>query len=213
MNLALRSGLHYQQFDTEFVFFDLAADRYFLLSGNAAGCFDGFLRERANPSDREFLRSRAILDEGPQSSGHAFVKPARATASLVDTPVADARASTTIGALWAQRRARRDLRHRRLADILFEMRGRSSGPPSRGGEISGNVAAAFVRARRYSPAIDQCLVRGIAMKRMLTRQGCSASLVFGVTMPFAAHCWVQADETVLTDPLDIILHYQPIFAV
>jgi len=30
-------------------------------------------------------------------------------------------------------------------------------------------------------------------------------------MPFAAHCWVQAGDQVLTDPLDVVLHYQPIF--
>jgi hypothetical protein len=32
-------------------------------------------------------------------------------------------------------------------------------------------------------------------------------------MPFSAHCWVQADDVVLTDTLDIIRRYQPIFAV
>src|SRR3546814_3293030 len=39
MALALRSGLHYRRFDAEYVFFDLAADRYFLLSGVAANRF------------------------------------------------------------------------------------------------------------------------------------------------------------------------------
>ena len=51
------------------------------------------------------------------------------------------------------------------------------------------------------------------MKRLLFARGCRSTLVFGVTMPFAAHCWVQVGETVLTDPLDIVLHYQPIFAI
>lgn len=49
------------------------------------------------------------------------------------------------------------------------------------------------------------------MRRMLQRRGCQSCLVFGVTMPFAAHCWVQAGDKVLTDPLDVVLHYQPIF--
>ncbi len=51
------------------------------------------------------------------------------------------------------------------------------------------------------------------MKRLLAQRGCDARLVFGVTMPFSAHCWVQAEDVVLTDTLDIVRRYQPIFAV
>lgn len=82
-----------------------------------------------------------------------------------------------------------------------------------GDESCRELAGAFERAKRYVSGADQCLPRGIAMKRMMARQGHTVSLVFGVTMPFAAHSWVQADDLVLTDPLDVILHYQPIFAV
>src|SRR3546814_13024894 len=58
MALALRSGLHYRRFDAEYVFFDLAADRYFLLSGVAAHRFCRFVLGRASGSDHEHLLDR-----------------------------------------------------------------------------------------------------------------------------------------------------------
>ena len=39
-------------------------------------------------------------------------------------------------------------------------------------------------------------------------------LVFAVmTRPFAAHCWVQLDETVLNDRLDHVRKFTPILVV
>ena len=213
MALALRSGLHYRRFDAEYVFFDLAADRYFLLSGVAANRFGRFVSGRASAADRGHLLASDILAEASGRSTREGSNPPTVTASLIDAPIADAPLGTAVASLWAQRLARRDLSLRSLADIVGAFGDKRSDVSSRNDNVCGEIAAAFLRARRYAPAIDQCLVRGIAMKRMLMRRGCAASLVFGVTMPFAAHCWVQAGETVLTDPLDIVLHYQPIFAV
>ena len=213
MALALRSGLHCCRFDAEYVFFDLAADRYFLLSGVATNRFGNFVSGRASAADREHLLASDILAE---VSGRAMREGSdlpTVTTSLIDAPIADAPLGTTVASLWAQRRVRRDLRLRSLADIVGTFCDERFSTSSGNDKVCGEIAAAFLRARRYAPAIDQCLTRGIAMKRMLMRRGCAVSLVFGVTMPFAAHCWVQAGETVLTDPLDIVLHYQPIFAV
>lgn len=213
MTLALRSGLHYRRFDADYVFFDLAADRYFLLSGVIANRFSRFVSGRARTADREHLLSYELLAEVSEPEAQESSKPPTATASLIDTPVADAPLGTVVASLWAQRRARRDLSLRGLADIVGVFGDEHINMSPNSDEVYGEIAAAFLRARRYAPAIDQCLVRGIAMKRMLARRGCAASLVFGVTMPFAAHCWVQVGEAVLTDPLDIVLHYQPIFSV
>src|SRR3546814_3063939 len=69
MALALRSGLHYRRFDAEYVFFDLAADRYFLLSGVAANRFGRFVSGRASAADHEHLLASDILAEG---SGRAM---------------------------------------------------------------------------------------------------------------------------------------------
>ncbi|WP_295326785.1 lasso peptide biosynthesis B2 protein [uncultured Sphingopyxis sp.] len=112
-----------------------------------------------------------------------------------------------------QRRASVELRRDSLLEIVERLgRGRPRNA-SCGERVCQNIAAAFLRSRRLVSAEDQCLVRGIAMKRMLAQRGCDARLVFGVTMPFSAHCWVQAGDVVLTDTLDIVRRYQPIFAV
>lgn len=118
-----------------------------------------------------------------------------------------------VASVAAQRRAQRDLRSRPLAHILGEISCAPGYIPAANEEACEEIAAAFHRARRYVSVADQCLPRGIAMKRMMARRRQHVSLVFGVTMPFAAHCWVQAGDIVLTDPLDVVLHYQPIFAV
>src|SRR3546814_10650482 len=73
-----------------------------------------------------------------------------------------------------------------------------------------STAAAFVRAWRYRNATDQCLVRSIAMRAMLARRGLGSDLVIGVMLPFSAHCWIQVGAAVLSDPLDLVVNYQPL---
>ena len=51
------------------------------------------------------------------------------------------------------------------------------------------------------------------MRRVLAGKGCKVRLIIGVTLPFAAHCWVQLGSTVLTDPLDVVAPYKPILIV
>src|SRR3546814_12137991 len=102
-----------------------------------------------------------------------------------------------------QLRASTELRRDSLLKIIERLgRGRLRNA-SCGERVSQNIAAAFLRSQRLVSAADQCLVRGIAMKRMLAQRGCDARLVLGVTMPFSAHCWVQAGDVVLTATLEI----------
>ena len=80
--------------------------------------------------------------------------------------------------------------------------GPTLGRALRGGRVSARKAL-FFRYGRMSG-------RGIAIRRVLAGKGCDARLVIGVTLPFAAHCWVQLGSAVLTDPLDVVLPYTPI---
>lgn len=211
LNLGLRIGLHFKRIDGNYIFFDLSADRYFLLANESAERFARFLDNSADASDQYWLLQRRLIAE--KVDGHPSSHPIMpAHSSFVDNPCASATFDLVLKGIWAQRQARRELRNRRL-DAIFAGLHANAAQIVEGETIYGEVAAAFLRARRYAPAVDQCLSRGIAMKRMLMRRGCNALLVFGVTMPFAAHCWVQVGSTVLTDPLDIALHYDPIFAV
>lgn len=46
----------------------------------------------------------------------------------------------------------------------------------------------------------------------LGRRRLDAELYFGVRLdPFAAHCWVQSDDLLLTDPAASVAEFSPVF--
>ena len=52
----------------------------------------------------------------------------------------------------------------------------------------------------------------MALARSLWRRGIDADLYFGVRLdPFAAHCWLQHDDLLLTDPMNFVADYTPVF--
>ncbi|HEX7791263.1 MAG TPA: lasso peptide biosynthesis B2 protein [Afipia sp.] len=195
------------------LFFDLPSDRYFMLSGSRAKCFERFTAGQASAQDIQELQTEGLISPapGPPCSKDPPAPPAKQ--SLVDGPLPRGAIRATIASVRAQISARHDLRRHDLPHVIAGFHSECPAEASADPDICAGLAAAFMRAARYLPATDQCLARGIAMKRLLFARGCRSTLVFGVTMPFAAHCWVQVGETVLTDPLDVILHYQPIFAI
>ncbi|KTE47471.1 MULTISPECIES: lasso peptide biosynthesis B2 protein [unclassified Sphingopyxis] len=213
MTPLLRPGLHYRCVNESFVFFDLLENRYFLLAGSSAEAFQRFLNGTSTQADHDELQSCGLTGETGKGRVPRAVSIASPSRSLVDAPLRRSDILSAVASVAAQRRAQRDLRRRPIAQILGEFSGAHDSIPAATGEACEAIAAAFHRARRYVSIADQCLPRGIAMKRMMARQKQGVSLVFGVTMPFAAHCWVQAGDLVLTDPLDVVLHYEPIFAV
>ena len=213
MSLPLRPGLHFRRVADSFIFFDLLADRYFLLTGRSADAFERYANGSPTPIDEDHLHRLDITGEAGKGALPHGVPTVTASRSLIDTPLARASILATIASMAAQRRARRDLGRHSLAQILCDISCPHHELSLAGDQACRDIAGAFERAKRYVSGVDQCLPRGIAMKRMMARQGQTVSLVFGVTLPFAAHSWVQAGDLVLTDPLDVVLHYQPIFAV
>ncbi|PAL24286.1 lasso peptide biosynthesis B2 protein [Sphingopyxis sp. GW247-27LB] len=206
----VRRGLYYRCIGGDFIFLDLVSDRYFLLRDRPAECFARYVAGEPEPSDLDWLTERDIL--APERASHKPEPIPPARSSLLNAALPRGKFSTTVASICAQRRARVDIKRRRMLEIVDDLA--AAQVSTRGISMTAcrDVAAGFVRARRYAPAIDQCLVRGIAMRRLLMRRGCAASLVFGVTMPFAAHCWVQAGDVVLTDTLDFVLSFEPILA-
>lgn len=213
MDFALRSGLHHREVDGAHILFDLTADRYSLLTGETAVRFERFISGRAADTDHAALFAQDLIapQRADTATGRAtFTVPA---VSLVDDGLPDGGLPGTAAALWLMHRVRADLRRRRLASVLERLGRARPVATASDREVLIRVAAEFQRAGRFISLQEQCLVRGIAMTAALGRRGIRGSLVFGVTMPFAAHCWVQVGDQVLTDPLDIIRHYQPIFII
>jgi len=63
-------------------------------------------------------------------------------------------------------------------------------------------------------AKDECLFESIALWKFLTSDGVVCDLIIGVrTRPFAAHCWLQSDATVLNDYVDRVRTYTPLLAI
>ncbi|WP_374551534.1 lasso peptide biosynthesis B2 protein [Sphingobium yanoikuyae] len=74
------------------------------------------------------------------------------------------------------------------------------------------VAAAFHLLRQFLPLDNLCLARSIAISRMLRRFGHQATLVIGVQLPIAAHCWVQCGDKLMADRVERIAAFEPILA-
>lgn len=74
------------------------------------------------------------------------------------------------------------------------------------------IACSFAAGRRFFPAKRRCVPDSLALACCLWRRGADAQLYFGVRLaPFAAHCWVQADDLLLSDPIDSIAEFTPVF--
>ncbi|MEJ2795999.1 lasso peptide biosynthesis B2 protein [Sphingopyxis sp. CCNWLW8] len=74
------------------------------------------------------------------------------------------------------------------------------------------LAACFADQRRFFPAKRRCVPDSLALAAILWRRGCAAEVFFGVRLdPFAAHCWVQHGALLLSDPLDSVAEFTPVF--
>jgi hypothetical protein len=120
-------------------------------------------------------------------------------------------------AAWLQLRTKRLLRRGRLIDLLTDLELAATSPVSASPAAlakAQTIAAAFAGSALVMGSTDQCLPRAIAMVAMAHRAGIRPMLVFGVCAdPFAAHCWVQLDEIVLTGDLDQVRQFTPVLAL
>lgn len=76
-----------------------------------------------------------------------------------------------------------------------------------------DVLAVFSRIETLLTA-NTCLLRSLALREILSRNGYRSQLVFGVKLhPFEAHCWLQRDDQVINDTLEQIGLFVPIKTV
>lgn len=213
MSYHLRDKLYFCQFPAGTVFLDVLADRYFLLPNNAAGPFQRFLDERASREDERALINlgliQQVVPEIPDKKQSILI----ASSSVIDNHLPTPLKSRTIEAIMMQMLYRHKLRRHSLDQVLSQLRLPHVTRRQYPAEAALEVAAAFQNAKRYLLATQQCMPIGLAMKHNLFRLGIDAKLIFGVTMPFSAHCWVQVGNIVLTDRLDNVLPFRPIMVV
>lgn len=207
MNAIASGATHWCQVGETFIFLDLTRDRYFTLEPAAAAQFSRIVHCTHEAGDRDWLTARGLHNLAPPFDREAIAP----TCSFLEArDLERASAVDTARAICALAFARRQVRKLSLTQNLADIPVVGPLPPQAQRSVARQVAAAFQRARHYFSGMDECLSRGVAMRRALAGKGCGARLVIGVTLPFAAHCWVQLGSAVLTDPLDVVTPYTPI---
>ena len=105
-------------------------------------------------------------------------------------------------AQWALILAQASLRSRPLGTLATPTTDVGVADPSRMPEAK-RVARAIVRSARFGVFRPQCLVRSIALSRMLEKRGIAGAMVrVGVRRTgseFLAHAWVELDGQTLGD--------------
>ena len=199
------------------VLLDLDADRYNLL-GEAAS--EALLSIGSTATSRDLIEAfceRGLVREGEGPHQPVHATPLRASAleaiardgSLPGMEVAAARMGAALS-LRVRGLGATMHRWRRLRGTYA--RGRSDLPADHGGEAAARFARGYAKARIFVPAPRLCVPDSLALIRCLWRRGIDADLFFGVRLaPFAAHCWIQKDDLLLTDPLNIVADYTPVF--
>lgn len=214
MTYQLRPGLSFGFIGERAVLLDLDLDRYFLIKAEAAQT----LRElMAGTGDADTCRrlprpgGRPLLVEG--RNGFDPVEPVLPGASVLETEESESAHLPFHHVLRAQLEASASLRilgirrsiaawrRARPADVGRQFRGETAG-----------LTRAFALRRAGVPIRRSCVPDSLALMRLLWRRGLDADLYFGVRLePFAAHCWVQADDHLLSDPLANVLSFTPVF--
>lgn len=235
MEFGLAPHMSFGLIGEEAVVLDLGADRYVRLAAAQTSVLVKLAAPGIRSSDRGILAT--LAERGILARGSGLVPvpvvalPVRGSAlepgfveagpilsaphcRLRATEVAAARLGAGLWLRWAGLAATTA----RWQALRPELPARSdddadSGRAGVGAAVAaGALARSYADARRVVPARRSCVPDSLALLRCLWRRGQDAELYFGVRLaPFAAHCWVQAEGQVLSDPLDSIAEFTPVF--
>jgi len=195
----------------EFVFLNLAQDRYFTIGRDLAEAFKAALDGTADESDVRRLKERGIIVAGGNCSIAACPAelPKR---SLLDQSQMPPSAKQVLSLAWAFTRTRSRLRRVGLAGpatTLAAMR-QSTARANDDAGLAASVGA-YDRLCLLKGAHDLCLPHSLALATMLARLGYEAEVVLAVQLrPFAAHCWVECHGDLVNDRFDRVRSYTPI---
>ena len=219
--LCVRQRLYWCECAGRVVFLDLAADRYFCLSGNSATAFLKVVHGETSQADPGTLRRLIDAEVLVEDSAAMPVQPPAAvepaTGDFLEPPYPRASFRQLGNALMSELVVALQLRTRSLVAILGTAGRTRAVDSANGPEVTARlerIVAASMAAALVVRSADRCLARALAVHRMCRRAGVAATLVFGVRMdPFAAHCWVQRGSAVLVGGFEQVRLYTPILAL
>lgn len=212
----LRTGLYAVLVDDTPIFLDVENGRYFLLRGDTAKRYRDFRVGCASNDDIQALIAQNIVVqlgdpceydstvEAPETSYVDLSLPATPRLLIVEAIACQAWVSFTV--------RRRGFAHV-LASLAAANKRHSERPAFANRHSQAVIAAAFVRAQRFISSKDKCFPRSLALAAVLRRHGHHPVVVLGVQLPFAAHCWVQCGDRVLSDTLERARSFIPILAI
>lgn len=214
MAYQLRPGLSYAFIGERAVLLDLDIDRYFLIKAEAAQALRDLMAGTADAGTHSRLPrpgGRPLLVEG--SNGLHTVEAALPHASVLETEGREPARLPFNQALRAQLEASASLRILGIKrSIAAWRRARPADVVRQFSSETADLARAFASRRGDVPIQRSCVPDSLALMRLLWRKGLDADLYFGVRLdPFAAHCWVQAEDHLLSDPLANVLSFTPVF--
>lgn len=225
MSYQLREDLSYCDVDGHMIFLDLAQDRYFRLAGSLEEAMRSFLANEDIASTLlENLASVRILVDAPDLRARAAMgsiqHPSRSAieqaAAIGNHQINAAVVLEVMVITWWTYRQLKTSTLKTILDNASAYRDRRTKPhettTATGLEDSLlNANRQFARVRRYVPIEPTCLLDSLSLLQFLSRRGLSTNIVIGVTPePFAAHCWVQANDIVLNETLTNANAYTPI---
>jgi len=219
MQFHLPSHVSFGFVDERAVALDLDADRYLLIAAGEAAALAS-LGDAVPEEVETFPKTEALVRRGLIARGNgAAIEPvvaedvrhsaldAALTAGHVPLlEVVRFRASAslhlrlfglkkTLGG-WRRLRSRYQRQLRQLCDV----------------DSPAAVAQAYARTRILVPGKRLCVPDSLALARSLWRRGIAADVYFGVRLnPFLAHAWVQRGDLLLSDRLNTVGEYTPVF--
>ncbi len=199
------------------VLLDIEADRYLMLRGAEVGVLEalgaGLTTAAIEPALGRLSRRRLIGD-GPGPSIAPISAPI-ATSSALELAGPSQRAGALEIARYRLDAALR-LRLRGLGQTIAQWRRLKNNLLTAETMVDRRHACAVARgyaaARVQLPWRRLCVPDSLALARYLWQRGIPGQVYFGVRLdPFAAHAWVQHNEMVLSDNVNVVADYTPVF--
>ena len=110
---------------------------------------------------------------------------------------------SALAAIFVARYQLRTMSLERLLQAVVDSNGRAAEMPKRA--AIEDIVYAAEAVERIVLGSKACLLKSLALQRLLSRHGHASALVFGVHLnPFRAHCWLQQRNVILNDTIERI---------
>lgn len=216
-NIRLRSGVAHRSFDDCAIILDVDRDRYWQVSQKVARLLDHMAQGNADalsPGDVACLEDLGLVERTDNAAAPlvAISLPFPASSALEEESAAGRfRLAEAAEVACLSVSARWRIRRHSLRSVLAAVEQWRNGEEKEVQSDPASLARRFARYRRLVPLAPLCLPDTIAFLRFAARRGCFPHIVFGVeAWPFAAHCWAQEGDRVLTDALHHARSFSPI---